>query len=110
MASETYPRRCHSVAAQNDFPALNINTFDLMAEVGRLLNEAEQDKAAMGAVNWADLGVCEIEYRLSMLNPSVGPHCVVIVDEASPDSKLARWLNQRLDKERFPSTYIECEW
>lgn len=94
----------------NDFPRLGINTAELLAEVDRLLELARNDPAYMGAVNWADLGVADIEYRLSMLRPQDGPCCVVAVEEASPTSHLRFWLNEKLDKARFPNTYIECEW
>ncbi len=97
-------------AANLDFPRLGIVTADLVAEVERLLVEARDEMLNLGAVNWGDLGVSDVEYRLSMLHPDAGPYCVVIVEEASSDSSLARWLNNRLDEDRFPNTHIECEW
>ena len=94
----------------NAFPRLGINTAELIAEIERLLVEAAADKEGMGAVNWGDLGIADIEYRLSMLTPDAGPTCIVIVEEASPEAHLVRWLNARLDRDRFPNTYVECEW
>lgn len=94
----------------NTFPRLGIDTAALVAEVDRLLDIARQEPVGLGAVNWGDLGIAEIEYRLSMLRPDEGPRCVVTVEEASPGCGLADWIYERLDKERFPRTYIECEW
>lgn len=93
-----------------DFPRLGIVTADLVAEVQRLLAEADAANVDLGAVNWADLGVRDVEYRLSMLAADAEPMCVVLVEEASPDSELGPWLNARLDKARFPRVFIECEW
>ena len=94
-----------------DLPRLNINVAELIKHVEELLEEAATDTPDTGrAVNWADLGVADVEYRLSLLEPSAGPWCVVTVGEASPDCALAAWLNDRLDQERFPLTCIECEW
>lgn len=93
-----------------DFPRMGAETAALVAEVERLLELAAESKEEMGAVNWGDLGVHDVEYRLSMLNPSYGPTCCVMIEEASPDSGLAMWIWDRLDKQRFPNTYIECEW
>jgi len=64
----------------------------------------------MGAVNWGDIGVSDIEYRLSLIYPEYGPQCVVLIEEASPDCGLSAWITRRLDPDRFPNTYIECEW
>jgi hypothetical protein len=90
---------------------IGVVTQDLIDEVERLLVKARrQRKEDLGAVNWGDLHVADIEYRLSMLRPDDGPICVVTVEEASPDCKLAQWLYDQLDKERFHKTYIECEW
>ena len=98
-------------AKMNEFPSLGIKTSDLVEEVDRLIAEAYAgDKMKMGAVNWGDLGVSDVEYRLSMIHPENGPRCVVIVEEASPDCELGRWLNERLDHVRFPNTSVECEW
>ena len=92
-----------------ELPLIGINGSDLLDAVRRLLTEAEAEKSEMGAVNWGDLGVADIEYRLSMMWPGV-PFCYVIVEEASPGCKLQEWLNARLDKTKFPNTYISCEW
>jgi hypothetical protein len=92
----------------NDFPKIGINTTDLIAEIERLISIAE--KSDMGAVNWGDIGVAEIEYRLSMLTPDEGPYCAVIVEEASPGCRLEGWLNEQLDSQRFPHTTVSCEW
>lgn len=94
----------------NNFPQLGIDTTELKSEIKRLLDEARVTASAWGAVNWGDLGVADIEYRLSMLYPEDGPQCVVIVEEASPDAPIADWLNDNLDKIKFPRTWIECEW
>lgn len=94
----------------NDFPKIGINTMDLIKEVEHLLDDAANHKSDLGAVNWGDLGIADIEYRLSVLNTRERPRCVVVIEEASPNSLLASWLYERLDKEKFPNTYIECEW
>src|SRR3990167_713255 len=99
--------------SENDFPKLGINTQELInaieadiAEARRLADSGEN----FGAVNWGDIGVADIEYRLSMMRPEDGAGAYVIVEEAAPDCKLGQWLNDRIDRERFPVTYIECEW
>ena len=95
----------------NDFPKLGINTDELVADVEALISHASRSKEEMGAVNWGDLGVKDIEYRLSMIRPQDGPRCVVIVEEAAPDCHLQTWLNEQMANcSRFPNTYIECEW
>jgi hypothetical protein len=98
----------------NDFPKLGIKTDELRSAVQALIAQAFEmrgDKSQnFGAVNWGDIGVVDIEYRLSMLSPGDGPHCIVLVEEASPDSGLAGWLTERIDREKFPRTYVECEW
>lgn len=94
----------------NDFPKLGINTDELLDWVNWMLKKAAQEKEHLGAVNWGDLGVTDIEYRLSMLRPDDDPSCVVRLEEASPDSKLSGWLYGFLDKTKFPNTYFECEW
>lgn len=94
----------------NDFPRLNINTPDLIAEIECLLAEAANSKDEFGAVNWGDLGVADIEYRLSMLTPDARPYCVVLVEEASPDCGLSMWVGERINKTKFPHVVIQCEW
>ncbi len=95
----------------NDFPKLGINTEELRSTVEALIEEAQGLKDhSFGAVNWGDLGVVDIEYRLSMLRPDDGPQCVVQIEEAAPDCGLTQWIWDRLDKVKFPKTYIECEW
>jgi hypothetical protein len=94
----------------NDFPRLGINTRELIAWVECMLEKAATQKDDLGAVNWGDLGIADIEYRLSVLHPGFGPACVVRIEEASPNCKLAEWLYDALDKVKFPSTYFECEW
>lgn len=94
----------------NDFPRMGINTEELRTEVERLIEQASLAKEEMGAVNWGDLGIADIEYRLSMLWPDRGPRCVVTVEEAAPDCELQRWLNRNLDRDKFLNTWVECEW
>lgn len=94
----------------NDFPSMNINTEELFVEVNRLIGLAKEQRPDVGAVNWSDLKVCDIEYRASVLWPEAGPFCVVLVREAACDGLLASWLYERLDKAKFPRVYIECEW
>ena len=93
----------------NDFPKLDINTQELIDEIERLLKEASKTKSYFGAVNWGDLGVSDVEYRMSMLG-SFGPYCVVVIDEASPECKLSNWIMEHLDRERFKHVYVECKW
>jgi hypothetical protein len=96
----------------NDFPKIGIKTQDLIDVVEADLKKARRlmKKEDFGAVNWGDLGVSDVEYRMSLMRPDDGPICVVVIEEASPDCKLAKWLSDRLDRDRFPNTYIECEW
>jgi hypothetical protein len=95
----------------NDFPKLGIRTADLVAHVENLIEDAQGIKTEkFGAVNWGDLGIADIEYRLSMLRPEDGPCCVVLVEEASPGCGLQAWLNEQMDRSKFPNTYVECEW
>jgi hypothetical protein len=80
------------------------------------LEEAATEKSEaaprrdLGAVNWADIGVRDVEYRLSMIGPVAEPYCFVLVEEAEPHGRFAQWLNERIDSVRFPNTYVECEW
>ena len=92
------------------FPRIGITTAEVIAEVNRLLSLAAESKGEMGAVNWGDLGVADVEYRLSMLHHENGPRCVVIVEEASPGCALATWLNERIDQGKFPHVWVVCEW
>ena len=94
----------------NNFPQIGINTSELATEVECLLEAARESKTMMGPVNWGDLGIADIEYRLSMLDANATPRCVVLIEEASPISELASWLNAHLDGTRFPNVWIECEW
>ena len=95
----------------NDFPKIGIKTEELHQAVEALICEAYKIRdTSFGAVNWGDIGVVDIEYRLSMLNPGDGPSCWVLIEEASPDCKLPAWLSERIDKAKFPRTYFECAW
>lgn len=98
--------------SSNDFPKIGINTADLVAAVEQAIAAAfalsrEED---FGAVNWGDLGVVDVEYRMSMLRPNEGPTAVVMVEEASPDSKLAPWLTRRAVERFGAQVRVECEW
>jgi hypothetical protein len=99
-----------TTAQGNDFPRLGLNTEALTEEVERLLGLARKHGDSMGAVNWGDLGVVDVEYRLSMLRPEDGPHCMVRIEEASPDCYLPRFLLEHWDAGKFPNVYFECEW
>lgn len=98
----------------NTFPSIGINTQELVSAVEALIAEAYKMETGkvrkFGAVNWGDVGVVDVEYRLSMLNPDTGPLCVVMVEEASPDCILGRWLSEQLDRNKFPRTHVECAW
>lgn len=96
-------------SVSDEFPKIGINTKELLAEIERLLKKAAKTRSDFGAVNWGDLGVADIEYRMSVLTPGT-PYCVVIIEEASPDCKLPSWIDERLDKTRFNNVYVECEW
>jgi hypothetical protein len=92
-------------------PRLGIDADDLVAEVERLIAQAIEERPNVGGVNWANLRVVDVEYRISMLDPSAGPSCVVMVEEASPDCRLGAWVGERLDRKRFPGlVVVECEW
>ena len=93
----------------NDFPKLGIKTEDLINHVNGLIEKASKNKQNMGAVNWGDIGVVDVEYRLSMIGEP-DPWAVVIVEEANPACELQAFLNDNLDKAKFPKTYIVCEW
>ena len=98
----------------NEFPKLGIKTAELKQDVEALIDKARWAADAreydFGAVNWGDLGVADIEYRLSMLSPADGPSCIVMIEEASPGCGLERWLNERIEQDKYPRTYVECEW
>lgn len=50
-----------------------------------------------GAVNWADLHPCEVEYRLDSHG---GEYFCVIVEEAAPDAdELKTWLEREIGNE-----------
>ena len=93
----------------NKFPKLGIKTEDLIDHVIGLIEKASKHKQSMGAVNWGDISVVDVEYRLSMIGEP-DPWAVVIVEEAHPGCELQAFLNDNLDKETFPKTYIVCEW
>ena len=93
----------------NDFPKLGIKTKDLIDHVNGLIEKASKNKQSMGAVNWGDIGVVDVEYRLSMIGEP-DPWAVVIVEEANPSCELQAFLNDNLNKKMFPKTYIVCEW
>lgn len=103
------PESRTQTTGSNNFPRLGINIEALRTAIERMLEVAADTKDDMGAVNWGDLGVADIEYRLSMLWPTNGPRCVVTVEEAAPGCKLQIWLNECISN-TFPNTYIECEW
>lgn len=88
----------------------SIKTTELIGHVEALLAKASRYKSDMGAVNWGDLGVCDVEYRLSMISPVAEPYFFVIVGEADPHCALVDWLNARIDRDRFLNAYVECEW
>lgn len=94
----------------NDFPKLGINIRALIARVEALIIEAGESKEDMGAVNWGDIGVVDVEYRISMIDPELGASCVVIIGEASPGCRLGRWISRQIDLRDFPNTSVECEW
>lgn len=93
-----------------DIVDLSVNVTQLRSHLQELLSIAETMRQDMGAVNWGDIGLVDIEYRRSLMHPEESAQCVVIVAEASPDSKLVSWLNEHLDKDRYPNISIECEW
>ncbi len=103
-------RRSTDSRTTNDFPRLGINTEELAAWTASALEAAFEAKNELGAVNWGDLGIADIEYRLSMLYAGDRPSCHVLIEEASPECGLAIWLYERLDRDKFPNTYFECEW
>jgi len=88
-------------------PVLGINTQELLDNCEMLIAKAKESKEDFGAVNWGDIGVRDIEYRLSMMSPSDGPECVVMIYEASPDCRLARWITEMLGMDRVR---VEAEW
>lgn len=93
-----------------EFPRIEINAQELVAEIERLLELAQAQRADLGAVNWADLGVADVEYRASLLYPDeIEPHVIVRIQEASPNCGLPNWLRDRI-QDKFPQVGIECEW
>ncbi len=95
----------------NNFPKIGIDTEALVQSVEALICEAYKIRdESFGAVNWGDIGVVDVEYRLSMLRSDAVPSCWVLIEEASPDCRLADWLMKRIDAEKFPYTYVECAW
>ena len=92
-----------------DFPRMGIVTEELIEHVEELLDKVRAEVHNFGAVNWGHLGIVDIEYRLSM-RTGAKPECVVTIEEADPGARLAYWLTQQIDKERFPNTRIETDW
>lgn len=93
-------------------PPLWFDVAELVARVRGLLDEAAaaKNRKAFGPVNWAGLKVADIEVRTSVLHPDYGTWAICTVEEAEPNGALAEWLNDRVDDERFPRVYVECEW
>lgn len=81
----------------------------LVADVEQLLQKAEENKAKLGAVNWGDLHVVDVEQRQSLLYPNDKPTIYVMIEEASPASNLAWWLHAQLCV-RWPNVFVECDW
>lgn len=96
----------------NEFPRLNIKTTDLMETVNGFLQCAYANhKEDFHGIDWEYIGVADITYRLSMMNPDDGPYCVVTVDGASPDNRLRKWVQNKLDETKlYPNTFIELDW
>lgn len=89
----------------------DINVKELHAEVTRLIDLAKLDACEnMGAVNWGYVSVHDIQYRLSMMSPENGPHCVVVIGGASSSCGLPAFLYRRIDNIRFSNVAFECEW
>jgi hypothetical protein len=95
--------------SENDSTKLGITTQDLVDEIERILKDAASSKDDFGAVNWGDIGVASVEYRIPIW-PFGDPYCCVLIGEASPECGLPSWIDERLDKSRFKNVYIECEW
>jgi hypothetical protein len=93
-----------------ELPKIDINVQELVKAIEDELQVARDlpPSENFGAVNWGDLGVADVECRVSLLYPET-PSIVVTVEEASPDCRLAEWLNERMSG-RFPGVWIVCEW
>jgi hypothetical protein len=91
-----------------------VDSNALRDEVNRLLAVADAmpdaDRYNLGAINWADLGVVDIEVRSSLQHPESWPIIVVMIEEASPDCRLPRWLADNIDREKYAGVQFECAW
>ena len=96
--------------ATNVFPALHINTTELVDEVDRLLVEAAQVKDEFGDVEWSEICISDIQYRLSMIHPENGPSCWVTIGRACPECALPTHLSRMLADTKFSDVLFECEW
>jgi hypothetical protein len=88
---------------------MSVNFGELVAAVEAELTSEAIKHAKLGAVNWGDLRVVEIEERREVY-PALGSvRLVVLIEEASPSCTLAQWLHERL-KYRFPNIEYQCAW
>ena len=93
-----------------NLPEPSISIAALVGAVEDLLVEARKVSDDFRAVNWGDLGVCNVEYIIPLLRDYEHPGYVVTIEEAGPDCGLSAWIGERLDPKKFPHVYIECEW
>ena len=79
-------------------PPLEIDTKALIEAAERHMASRKDDDQDFGAVNWGDLGVVDVEYRVSMLRPDPGRNASCMIEEASPDCKLGALCSRRPDR------------
>lgn len=83
---------------------------ELVREIRRLLIEAASAVEPMGAVNWGDLNVTDVELRRSLFRPEEPQQIVVLIEEADAGCHLANWIMERLSTTMFASVIVECDW
>jgi hypothetical protein len=89
-----------------------IDIVQLVHEVEAILEGEEIKSANLGAINWGDLGVVDVEIRNSVWSPvmsGITDRVVVMIEEASPECNLPLYLHNRL-REKFPGVEYECKW
>ena len=77
---------------------------EILEELGSL-KQPERDR--FGAINWGDLGCIEVRWFKSDLGDE---GYSVLIEEASPYSKLGENVKRMLRERGFPDVEVNTEW
>jgi hypothetical protein len=81
-------------------------TNDALDKAAELSNE---ERLIMGAINWGDLGCCDVEERRSLLKGT--SFVAVCIEEASPDATgLQNYVGKYLEEHGHGDVYVSTEW